>query len=363
MIDTISSTFLWSEKRSQVVFCWLKWELRTGEDQHFIFEDWWSVAAKDCLKMKFWLLITCVGASSCSLCALETLCCAFLTVFRVDSAAGLRNCKAGNSTSTHSSEECEAAVSAPWPGTPHLPRIPHLLHQITEQTIAKHKGWHKEEGRNKNAGSRAGWVKSSPSWGGAKYPRLPSWHEISFGPSPGATWVDARAETWTWSPPGAESSYVWVAHTWQAMLDATEKAAVLSLLCHPHSNLRTHWKLNLQIQCSFLWHSLTSLISDSECNLQGWTPEPTDTAHRLREPPNRAWHWLSLIAELSHQVCHHVPRKCGARRWLMPSSQRVSASGRDGSEILKALGLCSTQQTAPSRVCFLPAVNCVKFYL
>lgn len=124
----------------------------------------------------------------------------------------------------------------------------------------------------------------------------------------------------------------------------------------PHSsatltcNLWTYWKLNLKIQHSFLWHCLTPLISE----LQGWTPELVkDNRHHplaLTAPKPCAWRWLSLIAELCHQVCHHVPRSCGARRGLTPSSQWVGANGRDGGEIIKVPGLCSTQQTAPSRV-------------
>lgn len=197
-----------------------------------------------------------------------------------------------------------------------------------------------------------------------KVPKVPSWHEINLGASPVIT-CDARAETWGWSPPGAEPRYSWVAHNDKPFLmlqwrqQCSHSSATLTC------NLWTNWKLNLQIQWSFLWHSLTPLISGSECNLQGWAPELVGANRHsplaLTAPRSCVWHWLPLIAELCHQVCRYVPRRCRARRWHLqqPASQCQWQGWKWDTDSPGPL-LCPADRTLQG---FLPVVNCVRFYL
>lgn len=232
----MNSRFFWSEKRCQVAFCCLKSELKTGEDQHFSFEDWWSVATKDHLNMNFWLLLTtCVGASSCSLSALGDTLMLFLQCSEWILLWDWGTAKM--ETTLHRVALRSVRLLRCYPGQVlhlHLKFIIYCIRSLSRWLPNTRAGTRNMVGTT-NAWSRAGWVKSSPAWGGTKCPRFLSWHEISLGASPVATCTDARAETWTWSPPGAESWRVWVAHTWQTMLDATVKAAVFSLLYHPHT--------------------------------------------------------------------------------------------------------------------------------
>lgn len=136
-----------------------------------------------------------------------------------------------------------------------------------------------------NAWSRAGWVKSSPAWGGTKCPRSPSWHKISLGASPVATCTHASAETWTWSRATIRlgGSYM-TSHAWCY----GEGSSALTPL--PLSHTVYEYTENSIYKSSVAsCDTLTPWISDSECNLQGWTPEllkATDTAHWLPQPPD-----------------------------------------------------------------------------
>lgn len=115
--------------------------------------------------------------------------------------------------------------------------------------------------------------------------------------------------------------------------------------------------------CDTLWHlwSLTpsAICRDEHQNL--W--KPTDSTHWLPQPPDHVHGTGSLIAELSPQVCHHVPRRCGARRWLPPPQQPASQCQWQAWK-------CDIQSPGPllypadrTLQGFLPVVNCVRFYL